>query len=82
MYTNQIEICYPDNNYKRCLLTNGSGKKKIRKIVGLLGFLKKKFPTATFHSKKTFFNGNLTLQFCSSINVILFSNRFLLFRNV
>ena len=80
MYKNQIEICHTDNKYKRCLLTNGSGK-KIWNIVGLLGFLKKKFPTATFDSKKAFLMAIL-LEFCSSINVTLFSNSFLLFRNV
>ena len=57
-----------------------SVKKNIWKIVGLLGFLKTIFQQLLL--TKNIFNGNFTLQFCSSNNVILYSNSSLLFRNV
>ena len=70
MYKNQIEICYTDNEYKRCLLTNAFHyKKKIWKIVGLLGFLNKKFPTAIFDSKKKTFS--MAILRCSFVPVIM-----------
>ena len=47
-----MEICYTDSNYKRCLLTNGSGKKKYAKLTDCWDFSKKKIQPLLLIVKK------------------------------
>ena len=55
MYKNKIEICYTDNEYKKCLLTLNEcfPLKKNMENCRIIWISQKKFPTATFDSKKT-----------------------------
>ena len=68
MYKNQIEICHADNKYKRCLLTNGSGKKKYGKLSDCWDFLKRNFKPLLLIVKKALL---MTILLCSFVAVLM-----------